>query len=458
MEDRLKKSEEHYRTLVETSPEAVVIVDVEGRLVFASQKAYDLFRVARDCSIAGQSITRWVAPEHQAIVRTRLAEALGGTTQPQSGEFRLLREDRTEFWGETASAPLYDARGLVTGLLVVCRDISERKAAEKALRESEERFSRLSDASFEGIVLTEKGRIIDLNDRLAAMFQRTRSEMIGMHVASFVAPESMERVLEHQRSASEDPYEHVALRSDGTRFPVEIHAKSITVNGASIRLTAIRDITWRKEAEKQLRSSLQEKEMLLKEIHHRVKNNMQVISSLLNLGTQKINDPAGKEILRASMNRIRSMALVHETLYKSENMADIDFNEYLRGMTSWLVQGSGRLGVTCMITGDSIHLSLDTAIPCGLIVNELVSNALKHAFNGRDNGSINIVLRREHDGRVTLIVSDDGIGFPQDADIRAMTSLGMTLVFSLVDQISGTITIDGTHGASVAVSFQVHGV
>jgi PAS domain S-box-containing protein len=453
MEDRLRKSEEYYRTLVETSPEAIVIIDAGGHLVFASQKAHDLFGTPRSQSIVGRSMLHWVAPEHHTIVQARMREALAGELNPYSREYRLLKEDRTEFLGEIASSPLFDAWGHATGLLLVCHDVSERRAAEKALRESEERFSRLSNASFEGIVLSQRGRVIDLNDQLADMLLYKRSEMVGMDVLDFVAPESREIVLQHLRSGAEEPYEHMALRRDGSTFPVEVRAKSVPSNGDTIRLTAVRDITGRKEAEKQLVVSLREKEILLKEIHHRVKNNMQVISSLLNLGNQKITDTPAKEVLHASMNRIRSMALVHEALYRSENMADIDFSEYLRNMTSWLLHSSGRLGITFLIGGDSVHLPLDTAIPCGLIANELVSNALKHAFQGRDTGTIDISLDRPSNGIVTLTIRDDGVGIPPGTDIRTMSSLGMALVFSLVDQISGTITLDGEKGTGIVVSF-----
>lgn len=258
MEDRVRKSEEHYRTLVETSPQATVVVDAEGHLVFASKKAHDLFGVPLNQSIAGRPVLQWVAPEDHAIVQTRMQEALAGMVNAYSREYRLLKENGTMFWSEIASSPLFDARGQVNGLLLVCHDVSERKAAERALRESEERFSRLSDASFEGIVLSKNGRAIDLNDQLAQMLQYTRSAMVGMDVLDFVAPQSLEVVQQHTRSGTEEPYEYVAMRSDGSTFPVEVRTKSIPSDDDEVRVTAIRDITGRKQAEESIRASEQQ--------------------------------------------------------------------------------------------------------------------------------------------------------------------------------------------------------
>ena len=211
----------------------------------------------------------------------------------------------------------------------------------------------------------------------------------------------------------------------------------------------VRDITPRKQAEEALRASLHEKEILLKEIHHRVKNNMQVISSLLSLQSRHLTDPkAAIEMFQESQHRIRSMALVHEKLYQSKDLSRIDFAKYLENLIMFLFHSyqvdsdrSGckrRSGMSC-----SGH---QQAIPCGLIINELVTNALKHAFPGGRKGEITVSLQASGDGRFILSVSDNGVGFPAGLDFHKTDTLGMQLVTMLVDQLDGTISIERKPG------------
>jgi PAS domain S-box-containing protein len=257
MENRLRESEEYYRKLVNTSPDAIIIVDTAGHLSFASQKAYEMFDVPTDQSVAGSPVIRWVAPEAVEPVKARLRDFFSGQLKSYAQEYRLLKQDGSTFWGEITSSPLNDGSGQVAGILMICRDVSERRNAADALRESEERFSRLSNAAFESIVMSENGYVVDLNEQFAAMLGYNQEEMIGLHVTKFVASGSLNLVLEHIQTESEEPYEHLAVRRDGSVFPVEVRAKSLPYHGRRIRVTAIRDITERRQAEDSLRTSEQ---------------------------------------------------------------------------------------------------------------------------------------------------------------------------------------------------------
>ena len=257
MENRVRQSEEYYRKLVETSPDAIIIADADGDLSFASQKAYDMFGVPKGQSVVGLPILHWVGPEDHDTVKGRIRDFMSGHLKSYGDEYKVLKHDRTPFWCEIATSPLNGVDGQVTGILMVCRDVSERRKASEALRESEERFSRLSDAAFEGIVISENGRVVDLNEQLAAMLGYARTEMIGFEITKFVAPESLELVQAHVTSGGEDAYEHLALRKDGRTLPVETRAKYLPYNGHKVRVTAIRDITERKRTEGFLRSSEQ---------------------------------------------------------------------------------------------------------------------------------------------------------------------------------------------------------
>ena len=236
-----------------------------------------------------------------------------------------------------------------------------------------------------------------------------------------------------------------------------------------------REITERKRAEEQIQASLKEKEVLLQEIHHRVKNNLQVISSLLNLQSGYVDDPQSVAILQDSQNRIRSMALVHEKLYQSQDLARIDFAEYIRNLATYLLRAynAHAQDVTLDIQIDDIFLGIDTAVPCGLMLNELISNALKHAFPNGRKGEIRIALRAgdgaradgegaradgegaraDGDGTLTLTVSDSGVGLPEGFDFQDTPSLGLRLVNSLVHQLDGRIEVHNHSGIQVRITF-----
>ncbi len=214
-------------------------------------------------------------------------------------------------------------------------------------------------------------------------------------------------------------------------------------------------ISERVRAEEHIRTSLREKESLLKEIHHRVKNNLQVISSLLSLQSASVSNPAAIEALAESQNRVRAMSLVHETLYRSDDLARVNLSRYLGELCENLFRAFG-------VDAAHIHLdfnvapviiSLDKSIPCGLLVNEIVSNSLKYAFPGERTGNITVHLMTESDSRVTLILADDGVGMLPDIDFLQSNTLGLQLVNILTEQLGGHLTMDRSGGTRFEISF-----
>ncbi|MCA9970036.1 MAG: GAF domain-containing protein, partial [Anaerolineales bacterium] len=212
---------------------------------------------------------------------------------------------------------------------------------------------------------------------------------------------------------------------------------------ARLYARARQEIIERRRAEAQIQTSLQEKEVLLKEIHHRVKNNLQVISSLINLQSDMVDDATALEVFHESQNRIRSMALIHEKLYQSRNLAHINLAEYVEDLTSHLFRSysAAARGIQLDVDVADIHLGINTAVPCGLLLNELVSNALKHAFPGGRNGRIWLRAWLDDVDRMHLQVGDDGIGFSETVDFRHSPSLGLQLVNTLVGQLDGDIQL-----------------
>ncbi len=221
----------------------------------------------------------------------------------------------------------------------------------------------------------------------------------------------------------------------------------------------VRNITERKEAEDKLQASLQEKEVLLREIHHRVKNNLQVIQSLISLQSRRIKDGQALDLYKESQRRIHSMALIHERLYQSTNLSRIEFADYLRSLVVHLFHSmapnTGRVALKMDL--EPVELNINIAIPCGLIISELVSNALKHAFPGERSGEVTVSLRRGDDSSIRLGVKDDGVGLPAEFDVRLSESLGMQIVMTLVSQIDGRLQIGRERGAAFQVEFRESG-
>ena len=209
-------------------------------------------------------------------------------------------------------------------------------------------------------------------------------------------------------------------------------------------------------SEQAIRASLREKETLLKEVHHRVKNNLQVIASLLRLQARYLRDDATRAMFEESQNRVQSISLVHEMLYRAGDLARVDFGDYLRTLVNHLTDGWDSAGRNIRISVDSrgVQLPVDTAIPCGLIVNELITNAVKHAFPGGRPGVIRVSAVAQPNGRLTLTVQDDGIGLPLDLDLRRSGSLGLELVNTLTRQLRATLNIVRGDGATFEIQFQ----
>jgi PAS domain S-box-containing protein len=276
-----------------------------------------------------------------------------------------------------------------------------------------------------------------------------------------IHPQDLQRVLAEVEDLIRDGYHTSEYRfqhkdgdyrwmRDETRLVHDAEGQPIEVIGSWI------DITERKQAEEQIRASLQEKEVLLKEIHHRVKNNLQVVSSLLSLQSKEVQDAASLEVLRESQNRVKSMALIHEKLYQSQDLSQVNFADYVRDLTTHLFRTyRANAGVVTLrvIVSDEVRLGVDTAIPCGLIVNELVSNALKHAFPGGRAGEVRVELDRDERNELVLAVSDNGVSFPADMDFRTTGSLGLKLVATLVDQLKGSIQLDRSKGTTFKITF-----
>jgi PAS domain S-box-containing protein len=335
--------------------------------------------------------------------------------------------------------------------------LSERVRASEAAHTralaSEERYRRLFEASMDAIVLTDDdGVYLDANEAAAALFGLPRERLIGIRAADLREDSGPEAFASHQRylASGRDAGEFVFRRPDGSLRVAQYTAVRL---GANLHQSILRDITSGREAELRLRSSLAEKEILLKEIHHRVKNNLQVIASMLRLQSDQIGDPSVRELFLESQRRVRAMALVHERLYQAPDLARINLAAYVRTLISDLQRAFRAIAGNVTIRSDVqlIQVDVDQAMALGLILNELIANCLKHAFTAGHPGTITVSGSRRPGEALVLSVSDDGTGLPSDLDPMQSPSMGLQIVTALATQIGGTLTWQRSPGTMVTL-------
>ncbi len=347
-------------------------------------------------------------------------------------------------------------------VLSITRDITESKKSEKALQESEKKYRDLAELLPQTVFETDlNGNITFVNQIGHQIFGYTPEELDkGINMIQILVPKDHARAMKNNQrilNGEQLPFgEFTALKKDGTTFQIIVNTNPIIREDQIIGLRGILvDITELKDAENRIKASLKDKEVLLKEVHHRVKNNMQIISSLLNLQINYLNDEDAVDVLKESQNRVRSMAMIHEKLYLSKDLTQINFLDYIQSLVSNLFHSYNikEDQIKPILEIKDINLNIETAIPCGLIINELISNCLKYAFPNQMKGEIIITLKSIED-KFELIIGDNGIGLPENINLNEIETLGILLVKSLTEQIDGKISIYRKHGTQFKIIFK----
>jgi len=387
-----------------------------------------------------------------------------------------LRRDGTRFWGSGVLTAHRDSDGNVESYTKVMRDLTSRRLADQQLRDAEERFRLFADnvRDYALVPVDNEAKISGWNSGAQRTFGYTEQEIVGQPVRLFFTPEDRDRGESEkdlsralaQGRAEDDRW---MVRRDGSRFWARWVTTPMHDSSGSLRGFAkvLRDETERKQADDIVKKSLHEKDLLLREIHHRVKNNLNVISSLLSLQAGQAQDCEVQRSFDELQDRVRSIATLHETLYGSQDLANIDFGPYMQQLVHDLVDfyGIDRKQIQVNVETEKVVLSIEQALPLGLIVNELVSNALKHGFPGGRRGAIHVrfhYLAGTVSERPTpdcawceLRVEDDGAGIPNSDGLWDRQSMGLKIVRLLADQLQGRVDLNQSRETSFSVRFPV---
>ncbi|MEQ8537274.1 MAG: PAS domain S-box protein [Coleofasciculus sp. D1-CHI-01] len=456
----LSRSRELKEAIFNESTDALFLVDPEtGLTIDCNQPAVYLFEAAREdelINIEGHTLQKCKFTSAELDKINQMINQYG----IWSKEVEYITKKGKQFWGNLAVKRIHIADTAIN--LVRVTDITDRKQTEKELKLQ----AVITRNMAEGICLVRAtdGMIVYANPKFEQMFGYEIGELNNQPVTivnykddEVDADQARQLITQKIMKNGEYTYQIHNVKKDGTPFWCQATTSRFEHPDYGTVMVAVQqDITVQKQTQDQLKASLQEKEVLLKEIHHRVKNNLQIVSSLLQMQSRRTKDKDVALVLQDSQNRIASIALVHEKLYRSENLAQIDFAQYVPDLITHLFDSynisSSRVRISYQV--EEIALAIDTAIPCGLILNELVSNALKYAFPEHQKGEIKIKFQRNlENNSLTLLVQDNGVGIPKSFDIETTTSLGLTLVLGLVDQIDGTLDLNCDSGTEFTITF-----
>jgi len=490
-ENNLNESEEKFRHVFENSPVGKSLTTIDGKL-----------RVNKEfCNIVGYSeeeLSRlhWKEITHPDDIdeSQRLVSSLiTGEKEHARCQKRYIHKSGKIVWADLSTVLKKDKNGKPLYFITSIIDITERKRIEdeirtlnkeleqrvadrtaeltrtyKVLQESEEKFRTITTSAQDAIIIIDnEGNISSWNEAAERLFGYSHQEVLGLELHSLLAPHRYHSAyikgIKNFKMTGEGPVidktlELEALKKDGIEFPIELSVSAVKIKGKWNSIGILRDITERKKAEEKIKASLKEKEALVQEIHHRVKNNLQVVASLLNMQARASQDKNTMEILSESRNRINAMALIHAQLYETKNLSEVNMKGFVDGLIGQLFQiyPIQDVKITPVVHVADYPLPISKAVPVGLILNELLTNAFKYAFAERKKGEIKVSFDASEKGKISLTVSDDGVGLPQGFDISKSETIGLKLVKILVEkQLRGKFGIISKKGTNFKVEFDI---
>ena len=456
-EMKIQESEERFSKVFRTIPVGVSITRLsDGVYIDANDALLNIGGYQRDEVIGHSTVELNVFTDAE---RGELIREFTKTGRMLNSDHTFPRKDGT-FASVIYSWEMIelDHEKYILGIVI---DITERKAAEKKIKESEERFSKIFHSNPVGIAITkiETGEYVDVNDSLLKMLGYSREELIGKNSVEIGVfdHETRERFIKTLKETGKvNNGEINYLRRDGLMSNLIFSMEPVEINKVNYVLGIVLDVTEKKKYETQLKKSLEEKNVLLKELQHRVKNNLSVISSLLHLEMDSLSDEHSKGVFRNSISRINSLAAIYEQLYSSELISEINLYNYLNRLVESLSKTyniNEKVKISTDMKKDA-YIDLKRSVLIGLIFNELITNSLKYAYPDGGSGNISAGFDSS-DGTAKIYVRDEGVGLPRDFDIKKNKSLGLKLVHMLTEQLEGDLEIRSEKGTWVEISFRL---
>ncbi len=462
--EEIRKSENRYKAVVEDQTELIIRYKSNGEITFVNDAYCRYFNVEKE---------KIIGYNHKELNNHRFynkfinnIKSLNHDNPSITDEYEI---DTPKGWRiiQMTDRVIYGYQDEIIEYQSVGKDITERKKAEISLKESESKYRTLFESANDGIFLMEGAKIIDCNKRGLDMFDVSDiNEFIGKTPKDF-SPEYQpdgKHSAEKERDMIIDAmtgkpqfYEWQCIKKDGSYIDLEVNLTSFESFNRNLLIAIVRDITNRKKVEEKIKSSLKEKEILLREVHHRVKNNLQIISSIINLQANNTKKEEIKTVIKEIRNRILSMAIIHEKLYQSDNIAKVEFSSYVRSLMMGLftTYGITHDKVKMEIDVYNVPLNLDFVVPCGLIVNEIVSNSVKYAFPGDMKGKIKVRFKPLQDKNgYELDIIDNGIGMSKDIDFNKTETLGLRLIRALITQLGGDVKLVKNNGTHYHIDFK----
>jgi len=461
-ENALRESEERYRAVVENSHNGVLIVGEDFKFMYVNNTLCRILGYERE-EIIGHDFREFLDKKSKFLVKDRYIRRQRGERIPSRYEFNIVRKDGEKRHVEISSTVVKDSRNRIKTIAQIL-DITDRKRAEESLRESEAKYRSLIENSNDAIYLLYNRKFEIINKKFEELLSVTAEDVQkpDFDFMELVKPEDRSLIKDRMEKVSKGEqvslrYQFTAVRPDGRELILETSVSYIPYKQGTATQGILRDMTERIHTENQLKDSLKEKEVLLKEIHHRVKNNLNVITSLLNLQSRKIKTKKqAMDAFKESKDRIYAMAMVHEKLYQSGVYSEINMKDY----TETLILNLQTIyppeaKITCTPRIDTINIDISRAIPCGLLLNELITNALKHAFKGRPKGKLVVEFHQLKKGQFEIKVKDNGVGLYNNGSAQKEESLGLHLIDILTKQLDGKLSIKTKKGTEFRIVFPV---